>query len=145
MAMRVTAILIGLAGLLVLGFPEFATTVIGAATGWWLQVLGAPVLWLSSAFLLLCLWLIVGPWGRLHLCPDAEAPEFGTVSWLSIRFAAGLLARDSADVNKSVAIAVGCKKYPLFSVCPAKSLIGDQPRPDAAAKGDSDRKPSKPQ
>ena len=44
-----------------------------------------------------------------------------------------------------VAIAVGCKKCPLFSVCPAKSLIGDQPRPDAAAKTDSDRKPSNPQ
>lgn len=24
-----------------------------------------------------------------------------------------------------VAIAVGCKKCPLFNVCPAKSLIGD--------------------
>jgi glycine betaine transporter len=90
MAMRVTAILIGLAGMLVLGFPEFATTVIGAATGWWLQVLGAPVLWLSSAFLLLCLWLVVGPWGRLRLGPDAEAPEFGTVSWLAMLFAAGM-------------------------------------------------------
>lgn len=25
-----------------------------------------------------------------------------------------------------VAIAVGCKKCPVFSICPAKSLIGDQ-------------------
>ncbi|MEP7157282.1 MAG: hypothetical protein ABI905_15985 [Betaproteobacteria bacterium] len=29
-----------------------------------------------------------------------------------------------------VAIAVGCKKCPVFSVCPAKSLIGDQKGPD---------------
>lgn len=28
-----------------------------------------------------------------------------------------------------VALAVGCKKCPLFSVCPAKSLIGDY-KPD---------------
>ena len=25
-----------------------------------------------------------------------------------------------------VAIAVGCKKCPIFNVCPAKSIIGDQ-------------------
>lgn len=27
-----------------------------------------------------------------------------------------------------VAIAVGCRKCPVFSVCPAKSIIGDQPK-----------------
>jgi hypothetical protein len=27
-----------------------------------------------------------------------------------------------------VAIAVGCKKCPVFSVCPLKSVIGDQPK-----------------
>ena len=26
-----------------------------------------------------------------------------------------------------VALAVGCKKCPIFSVCPAKGLIGDYP------------------
>jgi hypothetical protein len=26
-----------------------------------------------------------------------------------------------------IAIAVGCKKCPVFSVCPVKSVIGDQP------------------
>ena len=30
-----------------------------------------------------------------------------------------------------VAIAVGCKKCPIFKVCPAKSIIGDQ-KPAAA-------------
>jgi hypothetical protein len=29
-----------------------------------------------------------------------------------------------------VAIAVGCKKCPAFSVCPLKSVIGDEPKPD---------------
>lgn len=35
-----------------------------------------------------------------------------------------------------VAIAAGCKKCPVFSVCPLKSVIGDQPKGgnDAAAK-----------
>lgn len=34
-----------------------------------------------------------------------------------------------------VAIAVGCKKCPAFSVCPLKSVIGDVPKP-------SDEKPA---
>jgi hypothetical protein len=29
-----------------------------------------------------------------------------------------------------VAIAVGCKKCPIFSVCPAKGIIGDQKKPE---------------
>jgi hypothetical protein len=36
-----------------------------------------------------------------------------------------------------IAIAVGCKKCPAFSVCPLKEVIGDQKkdeRPPAAAK-----------
>lgn len=31
-----------------------------------------------------------------------------------------------------IAIAVGCKKCPAFSVCPLKSVIGDQKKDDAA-------------
>jgi hypothetical protein len=27
-----------------------------------------------------------------------------------------------------IAIAVGCKKCPIFSACPLKSVIGDQPK-----------------
>jgi hypothetical protein len=30
-----------------------------------------------------------------------------------------------------VAIAVGCKKCPIYSVCPVKGLIGDAPSADA--------------
>ena len=31
-----------------------------------------------------------------------------------------------------IAIAVGCKKCPAFSVCPVKELIGDQKKTDDA-------------
>lgn len=35
-----------------------------------------------------------------------------------------------------IAIAVGCKKCPVFSVCPVKGLIGDVKKDEApAAKG----------
>jgi hypothetical protein len=32
-----------------------------------------------------------------------------------------------------VALVVGCQKCPAFSVCPLKSVIGDQPKEGAAA------------
>jgi len=32
-----------------------------------------------------------------------------------------------------VAIAVGCKKCPIFSVCPAKGVIGDYTKEDSAS------------
>jgi hypothetical protein len=38
-----------------------------------------------------------------------------------------------------VAIAVGCKKCPVFSVCPLKSVIGDAPKADEK-KPESDKK-----
>ncbi len=46
-----------------------------------------------------------------------------------------------------IAIAVGCKKCPAFSVCPLKGVIGDQQKADektpaekTAAKGSSRKK-----
>ncbi len=30
-----------------------------------------------------------------------------------------------------IAIAVGCKKCPAFSVCPLKTSLGDMPKPSA--------------
>lgn len=31
-----------------------------------------------------------------------------------------------------IALAVGCKKCPAFSVCPLKTVLGDAPKTDAA-------------
>ena len=88
--MRFTALVIGLITMLVLVFPDFTTATIGAATAWSMQWLGLPVLWLSGLFLLLCLVLLCGPWGKLRLGRVAEGPEFGTLSWISMLFAAGM-------------------------------------------------------
>jgi len=40
-----------------------------------------------------------------------------------------------------VALAVGCRKCPVFSVCPLKSVIGDEPKaePQPAAAGGKDK------
>lgn len=39
-----------------------------------------------------------------------------------------------------IAIAVGCKKCPMFSICPAKAIIGDQ----APSSGKADEKSADP-
>jgi hypothetical protein len=41
-----------------------------------------------------------------------------------------------------VALAVGCKKCPVFAVCPAKSLIGDY-KPDGDKRKDEARSAAK--
>jgi hypothetical protein len=43
-----------------------------------------------------------------------------------------------------VALVVGCQKCPAFSVCPLKSVIGDQPKEGAAAASGSKPPPAKP-
>ncbi|MGE4072278.1 MAG: hypothetical protein AB7E72_14000 [Lysobacterales bacterium] len=42
-----------------------------------------------------------------------------------------------------VALAVGCRKCPIFSVCPAKSIIGDQPSKSAESPAAASKSKSK--
>ncbi|MCE3004291.1 MAG: hypothetical protein LW860_16575 [Xanthomonadaceae bacterium] len=39
-----------------------------------------------------------------------------------------------------VALTAGCRKCPIFSVCPLKGVIGDQKKDAAGKPGDHDRK-----
>jgi glycine betaine transporter len=45
---------------------------------------------LVSGFLVLCLWLAFGRYGSVRLGRDEDRPEFSTLSWLSMLFAAGM-------------------------------------------------------
>lgn len=42
-----------------------------------------------------------------------------------------------------VAIAVGCRKCPVFAICPATRILGDQKRPDTDANPQQSRKADK--
>lgn len=45
----------------------------------------------AVAFMLgFCVWLVVGPWGRLRLGPDDAEPEYGRLTWFSMLFSAGM-------------------------------------------------------
>jgi len=39
-----------------------------------------------------------------------------------------------------VALAVGCRKCPVFSVCPLKSVLGDEPKASPSPGGAGDKK-----
>lgn len=39
--------------------------------------------------------------------------------------------RECAMTLCPIALAAGCKKCPAFSVCPLKTVLGDQPKADA--------------
>jgi len=42
-----------------------------------------------------------------------------------------------------IALAAGCKKCPAFSVCPLKTVLGDQPKHGADSdKGETKKSPS---
>jgi hypothetical protein len=41
----------------------------------------------------------------------------------------------------SIALAVGCKKCPAFSVCPLKGVIGDYQKPEATQDKQQAEKP----
>ncbi|GAA0720015.1 hypothetical protein GCM10009105_29030 [Dokdonella soli] len=47
--------------------------------------------------------------------------------------------RESAMVLCPVAIAVGCKRCPVFNVCPVKGIIGDYRPPDESGQTAQDR------
>ncbi|MFQ3596229.1 MAG: BCCT family transporter, partial [Sphingomonadaceae bacterium] len=73
-----------------LAAPDALRDAVAAATGFLLRTLGTPILLGATSCLLLLLWLGLGPWRRLRLGADDSRPEFGTLSWLAMLFAAGM-------------------------------------------------------
>ncbi len=68
------------------GLANFASTTVGAtftSRGWFIM--------LTASFLLIvCIWLALSPYGQLKLGHAEDEPEFSTVSWLTMLFAAGM-------------------------------------------------------
>lgn len=58
--------------------------------GWITSNFGWVFILVSLGTLILCVVLMIHPWGRIKLGPDDSKPEFSTFSWVSMMFAAGL-------------------------------------------------------
>ena len=68
------------------GLEEFTATVTGAiydAFGWYYLIV-------VTFFVLVCLFLLISPVGRITLGDPDEIPEFSRVSWIAMLFSAGM-------------------------------------------------------
>ena len=68
------------------GLAAFASglvAVLFTSRGWFIMLT-------VSAFLIVSIWLALSPYGRIVLGHDDEKPEFSTISWLTMLFAAGM-------------------------------------------------------
>jgi glycine betaine transporter len=68
------------------GLARFSSTITGVmftSRGWFVMLS-------ASILLILCIWLAISPYGKIKLGRDDDAPEFSTVSWLTMLFAAGM-------------------------------------------------------
>jgi hypothetical protein len=68
------------------GLAQFSSTLTGVlftSRGWFVMLS-------VSLLLILCIWLAISPYGKIKLGKDDDEPEFSTVSWLTMLFAAGM-------------------------------------------------------
>lgn len=70
--------------------PGLAATVFSAAQAWIEQIFGTYYMITLAMLILVCLLLIISPFGRLRLGDDDSRPEFSTFSWLAMLFSAGI-------------------------------------------------------
>jgi glycine betaine transporter len=70
--------------------PGSLGTVMTTVLGWVIGNFGWAFVLIAFSGLVLCIFLVVHPWGRIRLGPDDSRPEFKTFSWVSMMFAAGL-------------------------------------------------------
>jgi choline/carnitine/betaine transport len=72
-----------------LGTDSLSATSKGALN-WVMEYTGWLFMVLASLFVVFVLWLALGKFGNIPLGKDGEKPEFRTVSWVSMMFAAGM-------------------------------------------------------
>ena len=70
---------------------ESLGAVMGPTLSWFLANFGWGFILIGAGALLLCLFFMLSPrYGSIRLGPDDSRPEFATVSWVAMMFAAGL-------------------------------------------------------
>ena len=70
--------------------PESLGSKMGSALSWVIGNFGWAFILVAFGALALSIFLVISPWGKIRLGPDDSRPEFGTFSWVSMMFAAGL-------------------------------------------------------
>ena len=70
--------------------PTSLGSVMTTSLGWVTRNFGWGFILIAFGALVMCIFLVVHPWGAIRLGPDDSRPEFRTFSWVSMMFAAGL-------------------------------------------------------
>jgi len=70
--------------------PGIGKRQVPAHLSWIISNFGWAFVLIATGALVLCIVLVVHPWGRIRLGPDDSRPDFRTFSWVSMMFAAGL-------------------------------------------------------
>ncbi len=81
-----------MAVLVILGIlmPEFIEHLTNKTQNFIIQSLGWYYLIIVSGFVLICIYLLVSPIGRIKLGKQDEKPEFSRPSWIAMLFSAGI-------------------------------------------------------
>jgi choline/carnitine/betaine transport len=87
----------GITGVIALAFVAWGflgrdslATVSTDVLGWVMEYTGWLFMVLASLFVVFVLWLALGKFGNIPLGKDGEKPEFRTISWVAMMFAAGM-------------------------------------------------------
>lgn len=112
--------------------PDLASRTLSGANDYIITNIGWLYMWIVFAAVLFCVWLLLGPWGRVKLGKPDEEPEFTLFEFFAMMFSSGLavglvfwgpaeaLAHYSSgppifDVGaKSAALMPGAMQYTLF-------------------------------
>jgi len=70
--------------------PDSLGSIMTSTLGWIIRNFGWGFILIAFGGLVMCIFLVLHPWGRTRLDPDDSQPEFRTFSWVSMMFAAGL-------------------------------------------------------
>ena len=84
------SVIIGLLLVLAVFLPGFTAQIFGAAQSWTIENFGWLYVTATVVFLVLMLFIGLGPLGRLKLGPDDSEPDFPFISWVAMLFAAGM-------------------------------------------------------
>ena len=70
--------------------PESLGSVMTSVLGWVIGNFGWGFILIAFGALVICIFLVVHPFGSVRLGPDDSTPDFNTFSWIAMMFAAGL-------------------------------------------------------
>jgi len=84
------SLIIGLLLAVAVAAPGESDRLLQAAQGWVIETFGWFYLASVAGFLMVVLFLALGPTGALKLGPDDSEPDFPYLSWLAMLFAAGM-------------------------------------------------------